>query len=284
VDALIVRYRRAKRALAEGRKVVDAPITPLVSAGFVIRMIQVHYCLMYMSAGLSKLKGNSWWNGTAPWFTMNNPEFSPVQISWFRDALGFLCQHKWLWEIYMSAGVVFTLVVEIGFPFCVWTRLRPVFVAGAILLHFGIAVNMGLHVFSLFMFALLLAFMTPESIRRIFARPPAHLAKVLVRFSGNSEPQRKAASLVHALDVWNQAELQDRSLRAQIDGAAEPVEVAVDGISQSGPSGLRAALRALPLSQSVAWLIGPVITLVSGSWFAGSASRLANTSKKPVGV
>jgi hypothetical protein len=284
VDALIARYRRAKKALSEGRKVVDAPIAPMVSAGFVIRMLQVHYCFMYLSAGLAKLKGPSWWNGTAPWYTMNNPEFSPVHILWFRDFLGFLCQNKWLWEIYMSAGVVFTLIVEIGFPFCVWTRLRPVFVAGAILLHLGIALNMGLHVFSLFMFALLLAFMTPEAIRRVFARPPTRLAKVLVRFNGTAESQRKAASFVHALDVWNQAELQDRGPRSPIDGAAEPVEVAVDGVSQSGPSGLRATLRALPLSQPVAWIVGPVLSFVSGSWFGGSVSKMADRSEKPVSM
>jgi hypothetical protein len=284
VDALIARYRKAKHALAEGRKVIATPVAPLVSAGFVIRMIQVHYCLMYLSAGLSKLKGNSWWNGTAPWYTMNNPEFSPVHITWFRDFVSFLCQHKWLWETYMSVGVVFTLALEISFPFIVWTRMRPVAVAGAILLHLGISLNMGLHVFGLFMFALLLAFMTPEAIRRVFARPPARLAKVLVRFSGGSEPQRKAASLVHALDVWDQAEFQDRSPAARIDGEAEPVEIVIDGAGQSGSPGLRAALRALPLTQSVAWVIGPVIAFVSGAWFAGSASKSAVTSEKPVGV
>jgi hypothetical protein len=284
VDALIARYRRAKQALAEGRKVVAEPIQPLVSAGFVIRMIQVHYCLMYLSAGLSKLKGNSWWNGTAPFYTMNNPEFSPVHILWFRDFVSFLCQHKWLWEAYMSVGVVFTLVVEIGFPFCVWTRLRPVYIAGAILLHLGIALNMGLHVFSLFMFALLLAFMTPDAIRRVFARPPARLAKILVRFSGSAEPQRKAASLVHALDVWDQAELQDRGSAARIEGAAESVEVTVDGSAETGPTGLRAVLRSLPLIQPVAWLIGPAITMFCGSWFAGSASPVAAEPKKPISV
>jgi hypothetical protein len=280
VDALIARYRKAKRSLAEGRIPSDEPVKPLVSAGFVIRLLQVHYCFMYMSAGLSKLKGPSWWAGTAPWFTMNNPEFSPVHITMFRDFVTFLCEHRMLWEIYMSAGVIFTLVVEIGFPFCVWTRLRPVFIAGAILLHLGIAINMGLHVFSLFMFTLLLAWMTPESIRRVFARPPANLKKVRVRFSSRSEPQRKAASLAHALDVWGQTELQER--RGNAD--AEPVEVSVDDSASAGPSGLRAMLKALPVTQSVAWLIGPLFAFVAGGWFGTSAEMDRAKAKKPVGV
>jgi hypothetical protein len=283
VDALIARYRRAKTALAEGRVPVETPVAPMISAGFVIRLLQVHYCLMYLSAGLAKLKGNSWWNGTAPWLTMNNPEFSPVHISWFRDFLTFLCQHRTLWELYMNAGVIFTLVVEIGFPFLVWGRLRPIFVAGAILLHLGIALNMGLIVFSLFMFALLLCWMPPEAIRRVFARPPANLSKLRVRFNGRSEQQRKAASLVYALDVWGQSELQDRTGKGRSETDAEPVEVAVDGAATTGGSALRAVLRALPATHSMAWLFAPLIGLVAESWFA-EKKPVRNEPKKPVAV
>ena len=143
-------------------------------------MLQVHYCLMYLSAGLSKLKGDSWWNGTAPWITMNNPEFSPVHIAAYRDFLSFLChrENRWLWEVYMSCGVIFTLVMEIGFPF--WCgrgcglSLSPARSSAAPV----IAVYMGLIVFSLFMSALLLCWMTPEAVRAVFARPPALLPKL----------------------------------------------------------------------------------------------------------
>src|SRR5262249_257332 len=155
--------------------------------------------------GLSKLKGNSWWNGTAVWYTMTNPEFSPLHIPAFRNLLVWLCQdgHRWAWEGYMNVMNVFTLTLEIGFLFLVWTRLRPGMVCGAVLLHLGIALNMGLIVFSLFMFTLLLAWMTPAAIRRVFARPPARLPKVTVRFSGRDPRQRRAAAAVYAADVWH---------------------------------------------------------------------------------
>src|SRR5439155_9905156 len=115
------------------------------------------------------------------------------------------------WEGYMNVMNIFTLVLEIGLPFLVWTRLRPVMLCGAILLHLGIALNMGLIVFSLFMFALMLAWMPAGAVRRVFARPPARLPKVTVRFSGSDPRQRRAAAVVYAADVWQQAELEDRA-------------------------------------------------------------------------
>jgi hypothetical protein len=143
---------------------------PMISANVVLRLIQVQYCLMYMSAGLAKLKGNSWWTGTAPWYCLTNPEFSPLHIPFFRQGLVLICQdeYRWLWEGMMTSLSAFTLALEIGFPFLVWTRLRPLMVVGAILLHMGIALNMGLVVFSLFMFTLLLAWMPAGAIRRLF--------------------------------------------------------------------------------------------------------------------
>ncbi len=158
--------------LARRRGTYRGPV-PSVSANFATRALQVQYCLMYLSAGLSKLKGQSWWSGTAPWYTMTNPEFSPLYIQPYVDFLSWLCQteNRWLWETYMSSIVVFTLVLEIGFPVLVWTRLRPIFIAGAILLHLGIAVYMGLIVFSLFMMVLQLCWMTPTAVKRVFGEP-----------------------------------------------------------------------------------------------------------------
>jgi hypothetical protein len=102
-----------------------------------------------------------------------------------------------------------------------------------------------------------------------------------VRFNGRGEKQRKAASLIYALDVWGQTELQDRAkARGEVE---EPVEVAIDGSTAAGQTALRAALRALPLAQPVAWLIGPPLAILFGSWFAGAATSKSEL-KKPVGV
>jgi hypothetical protein len=147
-------------------------------------------------------------------------------------------------------------------------------------MHLGISLYMGLHVFSLFMFALMLCWMTPDAIRRVFARPPARLPKLRVRFNGRTEPQRKAASLVYALDVWGQTELQDRSSKSREDSGA--VDVVVDGAPAAGRSGLRAALRSLSATQPVAWLIGPIVAAFAGSWFAEATAK--SEAKKTVEV
>jgi hypothetical protein len=214
---------------------------------------------MYLSAGLAKLKGTAWWNGTAPWYCLTNPEFSPLHIPYFRQALVWLCKddNRWLWEIYMSSTNLFTLVLEIGLPFLVWTRLRPIVVFGAILLHLGIALNMGLVVFSLFMYALLLAWMPPDAIRRVFARPPARLPKIEVRFHAADPRQRRAAAVTYAADVWDQTEM----VPVNSDDGTVPVQVVAGGEMATGVSAACRLVRNLGLSQSMAWLLCPLLRL-----------------------
>src|SRR5436190_1681087 len=82
----------------------------------------------------------------------------------------FLASHRWLWEMVMSGGVIFTLLVEIGFPFLVWNpRLRWVCVCGSVLLHAGIGVFMGLTTFSLFMMIFVCSFIPPEVVKQAVA-------------------------------------------------------------------------------------------------------------------
>lgn len=142
------------------------PPEPSVVANFVIRLIQIHFCFIYEASGLSKLLGSTWWAGTALWATFANGSFAPVNVPIYRDVLVFLTQHRWLWELAMSGGVVFTLFLEIGLPFLIWLpRWRWLMIAGATLLHFGIGLFMGLVTFSLFMLCLVSSFLPPESVR-----------------------------------------------------------------------------------------------------------------------
>jgi hypothetical protein len=139
---------------------------PSASANLALRLLQVHFCIIYLAAGLSKLLGGAWWNGTALWGTLANYEFTPLRYPLYAEALRWLCQHRLAWELVMTAGVLYTLALEISFPFLVWNpRWRGLMVAGSVLLHTGIALTMGLVGFGLIMFTMVLAFVPAPAIR-----------------------------------------------------------------------------------------------------------------------
>lgn len=172
VDRLIYRYWVTERALRRGQPIPDlSRPEPSVSANLALRLIQVHFCIIYLVAGLSKLQGGVWWGGTAVWGTMANPEFSPVGVKIYLETLRFLSRHRWMWETVMMAGSYGTLIFEITFPFLVWSRtLRWTMIVCAVLLHLGIALCMGLVTFSLMMLIGVLSFVPAEAIRELLAR------------------------------------------------------------------------------------------------------------------
>ena len=150
---------------------------PLVLSNFVTRMIQVHFCIIYFAAATSKLQGSSWWNGTALWGVLANYSFNPMHISVYTSLLVFLTKHKVLWEIIMTTGCVYTIVLESSFPFLVWNRkLKWIMICGSIMLHTGIGLLMGLTTFSLCMITLVLGFVPPEFVKAVIHR------YVVVRF------------------------------------------------------------------------------------------------------
>lgn len=163
LDRLISRWWARRSGLPE----------PTVEAGsdvtFFQRMMQIHFAIIYFGAGTSKLMGASWWQGTALWGCLANYSFAPLQYDGYMNVLEFLVAHRWIWELVMSGMAVFTLVLELGFPFAVWMpQMRLPFMICAILFHTGIGILMGLRIFSFLMCVLLSSFATPEEVRTVF--------------------------------------------------------------------------------------------------------------------
>src|SRR5262249_32850716 len=159
VDRLLARWWARRRAARAG-KPAPQPQPPGASAAanFALRLIQIHFCIIYLASGLPKLQGGPWWNGMAMWGAMANAGFAPTHLPSYVAFLEFLCRHRPLWELVMSGGTALTLVVEIGFPFLVWfPRWRPWVIILAVLLHVGIVLVLGLASFSGVMMAMLLA-------------------------------------------------------------------------------------------------------------------------------
>jgi hypothetical protein len=229
VDRLIRRYVNAWRALrarSSGRKAgsvgaeelkkaegleLDRP-EPQVSANLALRLIQVHICIVYMASGLSKLLGPSWWNGRAVWYTMCNPEFSPLGSEFYVSALRWLCEHRGLFELFVGGSVLLTLIFEIGFPSLVWNRYtRWLVMMGAVSLHTGIAFFMGLATFSLIMVAAVCSFTPTEALQRFLRWLTYGKGAFRLGYAPRDRKQVRSASLVRTFDVWNQVHVLDHA-------------------------------------------------------------------------
>jgi hypothetical protein len=164
LDRCLARGRRQRDARRRGSGVLrgaDDP-QPSVAANVVIRLIQVHMCIVYLCAGAAKLQGSAW-DGTAVYLTLMTYELAPTDMRW-------IAARDWLWQGVGLAGNVFTLAFELSFTFLVWHRLwRPVVLAAALVMHLGITVSMGLGAFSAAMLTGCLAFVPPWVLRSLIA-------------------------------------------------------------------------------------------------------------------
>jgi hypothetical protein len=164
-----LQVRRLRRQFGPGY--VPPPPEPSVSATFATRLVQINFCMIYLMSGFSKLLGATWWNGTAPTLVLLNYSFAPFDVGLYSKIIGFLVKHRWLWELLMTLGVVFTIFVEVGLPYLIWFRKwRWFMVCCSALLHTQIGLLMGLVTFSLMMLVLLLSFIPPEVCEQVVDR------------------------------------------------------------------------------------------------------------------
>jgi hypothetical protein len=119
-----------------------------------LRVMQVHLCVIYLSAGVEKAMGRQWWNGEAIWQAIGQPAFRTFDLSW-------LAQYPWIPAL---AGWA-TLVVEIGYLLFIWPRrTRRLWCFATIGLHLGLGLFMGLVFFSSVMILLTgCLFLIPET-------------------------------------------------------------------------------------------------------------------------
>ena len=156
-----------RRVIGRGRALPPAALAwepqPSVSANIGIRLIQVHMCVIYLFAGLSKLQGPAWWSGDAMWLAFANLEYQSVDMTW-------LAHSPWLVNVMTHV----TIVWEISFAALIWVRwCRPLVLVGAVLLHVGIGAFLGMWTFGLIMLVGCASFLPPEfsgSLARLFAR------------------------------------------------------------------------------------------------------------------
>jgi hypothetical protein len=282
VDRLIARYRAARASLRRAGT-IDAPARaflafppPSRSAGFGLRLIQVHFCFIYVAAGLSKLKGAAWWNGTATWDVFVNPEFTLLNYHWYEGALRHLVSVKPIYYSMIIGGAWFTLFIEIAGPFLLWTRLRWLVIFLASLMHAMIAVMMGLNLFEPLMIVMILAFL-PDGVVRDRLRGAAGAARLAFGFNPASAPSARAAALVAAADTDGQVAL------APEPGLAAPAVTDPDGRRHTGREGVGVLFRSVRLLSALGFVLWvPGLKGLFARWlFPGPASAAPPSSPPP---
>jgi hypothetical protein len=117
--------------------------------------MQLHLCVIYLFGGLSKLRGEMWWDGSAIWFSIVNYEYQSLDLTWlgnFPFVIGLITAITLFWETFYCA--------------LVWPRLtRPITLLLAVLVHGGICVSLGMWTFGTMMIVANAAFIEPQTVR-----------------------------------------------------------------------------------------------------------------------
>ena len=116
-------------------------------------------CVIYFFAGTAKLQGPAWWNGEAMWRAFANLEYQSTDMTW-------LAWYPWLLNLVTHLSVLW----EIFFCVLIWRpRLRPLMLAGAVVLHVGIGACLGMWTFGLIMLVGCASFLPNQAVRDLVA-------------------------------------------------------------------------------------------------------------------
>lgn len=123
-----------------------------------LRLIQVQLCIIYAYTGWEKLKGSTWWEGSAVWKVIGNPQMAPMDLSFLSHA-----------PLLIAAATFTTLIFEIYFPVMVWQeRWKKQWLFVGAVFHLSTAVFMGLLFFTVVMASSYAAFLSKEDFKKIF--------------------------------------------------------------------------------------------------------------------
>jgi hypothetical protein len=108
-----------------------------------VLVVGFQMCVIYGAAGLWKAQGSLWQNGTAMYYILH--------IKWFQPWPG-LSDYVAGNSIALCVIAYITVFAQIGFPFVLSTkRVKYVVLVLLLMMHIGIAVMLGIPVFSLVM-------------------------------------------------------------------------------------------------------------------------------------
>lgn len=134
-----------------------------------MRMMQFQICIIYAYTGFEKLKGASWWDGTALWSVIANPQ---------------MVDHDWTFlrhiPIVIAIGSFTSIIFEIYFPAAMLNpKARNYWLMLGVFFHMSIGFVMGLMHFSLVMISTYFLFISPKTLERAVTSVKTRLGKFL---------------------------------------------------------------------------------------------------------
>ncbi len=120
------------------------------------RLMQFQIAVIYAYTGFEKLKGTTWWDGTALWTVFANPQFVNFDFIYLRN-----------FPLLFSIGTFTTLIFEIYFPAMVmFKQTRNFWLILGVLFHLSIGLFMGLIPFSMTMISTYFLFIEKEVLEK----------------------------------------------------------------------------------------------------------------------
>src|SRR5437762_9016485 len=127
---------------------------PSIRTNIAVRLLQIHMCVIYLFGGIAKMRGETWWDGTALWYAFAQLEYQSLDMTW-------LVHYRWL----LALLAHLTIFWETFYCFLIWPKLtRPVCLAMAVGVHLGIAMCLGMKTFGLVMIIGNVAFIYPQTV------------------------------------------------------------------------------------------------------------------------
>lgn len=138
-------------------------------SSIVYRLIQIQICVIYSYTGFEKLKGTTWWDGTALWTVFANPQFSEFDLK-------FMSHFPWFFPL----GTFLTVVFEVYFAALVFhPTARKYGLWAGVVFHLSIGILLGLMPFSLVMISTYFLFLKKEEISDFIQRLSHFRAKFI---------------------------------------------------------------------------------------------------------
>lgn len=187
-------------------------------------VIAAQVCILYGAAGLYKVQGSQWRDGTALHYVLNLDLFQP----W--PALSHLADSH---QVLATVAGYLTVLVQIAFPFALFSRLKYIVLALLLSMHVAIAVTLGLPVFSGAMIVADAVFLSDRVLLRV-----AHTGRRLVSRHPAATQAKDLPRPRRRNDLPLSRSAHDRDLILAFDGDCAFCQTMIDLITRWARPGI----------------------------------------------